>query len=247
MTHSWLLTVAYAAVCAVWWILSRVIPLWRDTPRPRFEKPWREVGFVLCAVFLVLVLGQLWQRGVRFSLPGIWAPIAESVNQILIFSPVLAIPIIRRNGWESAWIRLDKLPVRLAIGLGLAAFALMLFAFLERDAPSWSDSMLGVFTPRRAHVAVQVLLEDIAIAILFVRLAAALGRRAALLAVAGLFAAAHIPAMVTRGDAAAELLGLFRDFGLVVIVIGTVWRSADVAWLWPVHYALDMTQFLTAT
>jgi hypothetical protein len=53
--------------------------------------------------------------------------------------------------------------------------------------------------------------------------------------------------MVTRGDAAAELLGLFRDFGLVVIVIGTVWRSADVAWLWPVHYALDMTQFLTAT
>jgi len=29
-----------------------------------------------------------------------------------------------------------------------------------------------------------------------------------------------------------------------LIVLGTAWRSADIAWLWPVHYALDMTQFL---
>jgi hypothetical protein len=35
-------------------------------------------------------------------------------------------------------------------------------------------------------------------------------------------------------------------FGLrSLVVLGTVWRSADVAWFWPVHFALDMTQFCT--
>ena len=55
---------------------------------------------------------------------------------------------------------------------------------------------------------------------------------------------AHIPSMLTRGDTVAELSGLLRNVALGVIVIGTVWRSGDIAWVWPVHYALDMTQFL---
>ena len=45
---------------------------------------------------------------------------------------------------------------------------------------------------------VQVLLEDLAIAILFVRLSSAVGSRAATVLVACLFAAGHIPAMVSR-------------------------------------------------
>ena len=244
LTHSWMLLVTYAAVCGAWWLLNVVVTLWRDTDRPRFAKPWREVALVLGAVAAVLVLGQLWQRGIRLTLTGGWAPVAESVNQIIIFSPVIAIPIIRRDGWASAWLRLGKLPIRLAIGLGLALFALFLFSLLEHNAPSWTDAVYGVFSPRRAHLGVQVLLEDLAIAILLVRLAAAIGPRGAVLAVAGLFAAAHIPSMITRGDTVAELVGLLRDVALGVMVIGTVWRSGDIAWVWPVHYALDMTQFL---
>jgi hypothetical protein len=53
--------------------------------------------------------------------------------------------------------------------------------------------------------------------------------------------------MIARGDPAGEFLGLLRDFGLGVLVLGTVWRSADIAWFWPIHYTLDMTQFLTGT
>jgi len=244
MTHSWLLATAYAAVCALWWLLSRVVPLWRDAARPQFSRPWREVGLVFLAIAAVLALGQLWVRGVRLTLPGPWFPLAESVNQLIIFAPLIAVPVVRGDGWASAWVRTDKLPLRLAIGLALALFALFLFASLERGAPSWLNTVRSVFSPRRAHLAVQVLLEDLAIAILFVRLGAAMGPRRAILAVAGLFAAAHIPSMIARGDAVRELFGLLRDFGLGALVIGTAWRSADIAWVWPVHYALDMTQFL---
>jgi hypothetical protein len=166
-------------------------------------------------------------------------------DQIIIFAPVLAVPFLRRHGWASAWIRLDSMVARLAVGVGIALFTLVLYSALEPGALPWPEAVRHVYTPARAHLAVQVLLEDIAIAILFVRFAAALGPRAAILGVAALFAASHIPTMVARGEPAGELLGLVRDFGLGVLVLGTLWRSADIAWFWPVHYTLDMTQFLS--
>ena len=244
MSHSWLLATAYTATCAIWWGLSRLIPLWRDAQRPQFAHPWREVAIVVLAVVGTLLLGQLWMRGIRVNLTGPWTPVGESINQIIIFAPVIAVPILRRQGWASAWIRLDRIAVRLAIGLALALLALLLYSMLERGAVSWPDAVREVFAPSRAPVAVQVLLEDVAIAILFVRLATAMRPRAALLIVAALFAAAHIPSMIARGDTTAELVALLRDAGLAVVVVGSAWRSADIAWVWPIHYAMDITQFL---
>lgn len=203
------------------------------------------MGIVLLAVLGVILLGQLWARGIRLEAQGTWAPLVEAINQLIIFAPVVAVPIIRRQGWASAWIRPDWLIARLAIGISLALFALLLYSTLEQGAPPWPETIRRVYTPARFHLAVQVLLEDLAIAILFVRLAAAAGTRAAILGVAALFAVAHVPSMIASGEPAAEFVGLLRDVGLGILVLGTAWRSADIAWLWPVHYALDMTQFLS--
>jgi hypothetical protein len=237
--------VAYASACALWWGLRQVLPLWPDLPRPQFMHPWREVGIVLVAVIGVVLLGQLWLRGIRLPAEGVWTLAVEPINQIIIFAPVLAVPIIRRQGWASAWIRPDRVLARLAIGLALALFTLFLYSALERGAAPWTETLKGVFAPTRSDVAVQVLLEDVAIAILFVRLSAALGTRAAIVGVAALFAAAHIPTMIASGEITRGFPGLLRDFGLGVLVLSTLWRSADVLWLWPVHFALDMTQFLS--
>ena len=244
MTHSWLLVLAYASTCALWWALSRVLPLWPPVAAPRFGRPWRELGIALLAVFGVLILGQLWQRGIRLEASGWLGTVAESVNQMIIFAPVVLVPIVRRHGWASAWIRLDRLPARIAVGIGLALVALFLYSSLEVGAPGFLATLREVYSPSRAHYAVQVLLEDIGIAIVFVRLAAAVGTKGAILGVAALFALAHVPAIITRGGDPSELIGLFRDFGLGVLVLGTVRRSADIAWFWPVHYSLDMTQFI---
>ena len=221
-----------------------MVPLWPPAEQPRFARPWREVGYVLIAVLGVLLLGQLWSRGIRLPNTGTAGPLFESINQLIIFAPIMLVPIVRRHTLASAWIRIDRMPQRVVVGVGLSLVALLLFAVLKQGAPSWTSAVAGVYRPSKVHVAVQVLLEDLAIAILFVRLSAAAGPRAALLGVAGLFAAAHIPAMLTQGDLLSELTGLVRDFGLGVLVLATVSRSADVAWLWPVHYSLDMTQFL---
>jgi hypothetical protein len=246
MSHSLFLALGYAVACGLWWATSRFVPLWKDPVRPTFARPWREVLFVLLGVVGTLLLGQLWSRGIRLRADGALGTLLEALNQIVIFAPIMLVPLLRRDGWASAWIRWHAFLLRVTIGVAFALVALFLFSQVEAGAPSYGETLRGVFAPSKSHLAVQVLLEDVAIALLFVRLAAALGQRKALFGVALLFAAAHIPAMVAQGASGAELVGLARDFGLGLVVLGTAWRSADIAWLWPVHYAMDMTQFLSS-
>jgi hypothetical protein len=247
MSHSATLVVAYAVACGGWWLVSRLVPLWRAPDRPTFAHPWREAGLALLAGGGVIALGQLWLRGIRLSTPGRWYPLAESINQIIIFSPIVLLPVVRRQGWSSAWIQPDRLWARLGLGLGLAWCVLLVYSLTETGAPGWDVTVREVYRPAHFHLAVQVLLEDLAIAILFVRFAAALSPLLAFVLVAALFAGGHVPTMLAKGASSRELLELIRDFGLVILMIGTVWRGADIAWFWPVHYALDMTQFIGKT
>ena len=90
---------------------------------------------------------------------------------------------------------------------------------------------------------VQVFLEDLTIAILFVRLARAIDQRWAIVVVACLFAAGHIPAMLSGGATLRILANLLIDASLGVAVISVLMRSRDILWFWFVHYCLDMTQF----
>jgi hypothetical protein len=86
----------------------------------------------------------------------------------------------------------------------------------------------------------------VAIAILFVRFAAALGARRTILLVAILFALAHVPALVQSGASASSLGHLVLDAALAVGILTVLQRSADVWWFWVVHFAMDMTQFVRA-
>ena len=245
MSHTATLVLAYAAACLGWWGLSRVVPLWQTPERPVFSKPWVEVGIVLGASVGVLGLGQLWSHGIRLEVPGPWSSVVESLNQALIFSPILLVPVLRRQGWSSAWVQPAHLVWRVAAGLALAGGVLLVYSTAEAGAPGWTATLGEVFRTGHLHLAVQVLFEDLAIAIVFVRIAAALSPRVAIGTVAVLFAAAHVPAMLTAGVTGGEFVGLIRDMGLGILVLGTLWRGADIAWFWPVHFALDMTQFLT--
>jgi len=245
MSHSLFLAVGYAVACGLWWATSRVVPLWRNPERPTFAHPWREVGFVALGIIGTLALGHLWSLGIRLEFAGGIDTLAESINQIVIFAPILLVPLLRRDGWASAWMRWHAFPLRVLVGVAIAFVVLFIFSSLEAGAPSYGDTLRGVFAPARAHVAVQVLLEDVAIAILLVRLSAAVKPPKAIVGAALLFAAAHIPALLAQGVMPSELIGLVRDFGLGIVVLGTAWRSADIAWLWPVHFALDMTQFVS--
>jgi hypothetical protein len=238
------LFVGYLTAVAGWMAASRVAPdLWRPLTPPAFKRPWLEIALALLAVVGVLLLGQLWVRGIRFPAAGSLAPFVESVNQLLIFSPILLLPLVRRQSYETALLRKDRVFVRVASGIVLAAVALAVHVAVRR---LMGDDVLvfpRVLQFENVDVAFQVLCEDIAVAILLVRLAAAIGPRAAVVTAATLFAAGHIPSMLASDASLSELVALVRDVTLGLVVLGTVFRSGDILWFWPVHATMDLTQF----
>jgi hypothetical protein len=170
-----------------------------------------------------------------------------AINQVLIFAPILAVLAIRRQPWTSAWLPRARIATRLLVGVVLATLAVAIYSLL-RDGVDAPWVLLGrIWRYRHVDKMVQVFLEDLTIAILFVRLSGAIGSRTATVVVACLFAAGHIPAMLANGATWLELAGLLRDAGLGVAVIFALQRSRDVVWFWAIHYCLDMTQFAGIT
>jgi hypothetical protein len=244
LSHYPSLLVAYAAALLGWLVVARLLPtLWPAREPPRFARPWRETGWALLAAVAVLAIGQLYLRG--WLIPS-WSPahaLVDAVNQTLIFSPMLALLWLRKHPLETAWLPLDRIWKRVLVGVALAWLALLAFTLVRAGSASLFELIPRVYGPKNFSHLVQVFLEDITIAILFVRFRAAAGLRLAIVVVAALFSAGHIPSLLAQGAQAVELASLVLDTTLGVAVISVALRSRDVWWFWCVHFALDMTQY----
>jgi len=228
-----------------WVIALQIRPkLWPGKDEGSFPRPWREVVFVLAATGCCIGLGQLYQRGWRLSGPGPLGPASEAINQFLIFSPFWLLLAFRRHSLRTVWLPTNGVGLRLLIGLALAMVSLLAFTLTKHGSAWWGAVVLRVYDPRNIGNAVQVFCEDMAIAMMMVRLGAALRRPVvAALLVSVMFAAAHLPAMLDGGLTTAQWQQLGLDCGLAFAVLLVVRRSGDIWWFWCVHYAMDMTQF----
>lgn len=201
------------------------------------------MGLALIAVAGVLVVGQLYMRIGFLPESGAAGPAFAAFNQIAIFSPVLLALVLRSQSLDTVWLGRRRWPLRLLLGIGLAMLAILTYTLLRKDMDGFPEVMARI--PRYRHVdeAVQVFLEDLTIAFLFVRLAAAIGARWAVVTVAVLFAAGHVPALLAEGASTGELLLLLRDAALGTAIIAVLYRARDILWFWCVHFAMDMLQF----
>jgi len=242
LTHDAALFPAYATALLGWWLLDRRTTLWRGVPAATFQRPWAEFAYALLASVAIVGVGQMWQRG--WLLPEDGGPLRSALNQVLIFSPVFLLLALRRQGPATAWVRTERAWARLLAGAVLAAAAVAVYTLVRAGADPAPAVLLRI--PRWHHFdeAVQVLCEDVVVAVLLARLVAAVRRPwIAVSLVAVLFAAGHIPALLAGGAAPAELLGLSRDVALGIGVLSAVVRARDVLWFFPVHLALDLLQF----
>lgn len=244
ITHHYALLIGYGTAMVGWIIAWRLFPmLWPKQEPETFTHPWGEVGWALLAMLCVLGIGQLYVHGFRLPASGRFGPLLDACNHVVIFSPVFFLLTLRRHALRTAWLPLHRVWARLLVGLGLALIALLAFTLVRTGSDSWLGVVPRVYSPKNFSHLVQVLLEDIAIAILFVRFRSALGLRFTVGLVALLFAATHIPALLASGVAIGECIGLVLDAALAVGVLSVVQRSSDVWWFWCVHFAMDMTQF----
>ena len=242
--HDTPLALAYLVGLGGWLLASRLLPsVWSGERTETIACSWRELGISLLGAAGILVMGQLWTRGIRLPEQGPAGPLLGSINQVLIFVPILLVVVARRQPWTSAWLPRAHIATRVLVGLVLASLAVTAYSLLRdgADAPWVLIGRIWVYD----HIdeMVQVFLEDLTIAILFIRLAGVIGKLWATVVVACLFAAGHIPVMVSEGMTLYEVGGLVRDAGLGVLVILVLQRLRDVVWFWCIHFCLDMTQF----
>lgn len=238
------LAFAYLVALGGWLLANHLLEeVWSRKPVQEFDRPWKELAIALVGALGILAVGQLWIRGIRLPEEGPLGSVLASLNQLLIFAPILVVIVARRQPWSTAWLPRGKVPMRLLIGLLLAGLAVGTYSILRADAAApWT--LLGrIWRYENVDKMVQVFLEDTTIAILFVRLASTIGMRWATVVVACLFAVGHIPAMISQGATWFELVALLRDVGLGVAVILVLQRSRDIVWFWCIHFSLDMTQF----
>jgi hypothetical protein len=236
--------IGYGTALAAWAALWRLRPtFWPKTDDYPFEKPWREVGYALLAAVGIIVIGQLYVRGIRLPNDGSMGTVLESINQILIFSPMVILLLIRKQPIETAWIKKDHIGWRVGVGMVLGLLALGAYSIVRADSHGFLTSALNVYRIENIDFAVQVFLEDFSIAVLATRLSAAIGFRRTVVFVAALFAAGHIPTMIANGVSVSEFSSLFADTALGVAVISAALYSRDIWWLWPLHFTMDMSQF----
>jgi hypothetical protein len=204
--------------------------------------------YVLVPLGAVIAIGLLAQRGLLFPTAGEWRILTAALNQLLIFSPVFGVAgyALARGDLSRARVMLprDHVPVRLGLGLLAALVALVAHhATLARldDVPA---SFAQIVSPVNVSYLIQILGEDLAIAMLLASLLRTITPRTAVVATGLLFALGHVPAMIDGGRPASEFARLVADGLLAAGVVAALLRMRDVWVLWPVHVVMDLTQFL---
>lgn len=254
-THYLGLFAAYSTFVAVTLFIVRrrhppnghAATIWPATDQVLFARPWLELGLLLAAIIGIILVGQLYQAGYLLPNRAPFSPIAEMANQVLIFSPLLLLLLLRRQSLHTALLPSRRLGPRALSSLTLAALAAFAYSLAVRDFGRIPDAMMAeTELGRLPSHAVQVFLEDFAIAMLLVRLAAVLRSEwAAGLGVAALFPALHVPAMLSTGEglSTANFANLGLDFAIGVVVMVGLLKTRDVLWLFPTHFLMDVAQF----
>lgn len=238
------LFLGYLVAMVGWLAINRMVPsLWPACPYPSFTKPRKEVGWALLACLGIIAIGQLYQAGIRLPRSGPLGPVFDSINHLIIFSPVFLLLYLRKHSLSTAWLNTNGIWLRTIVGFGLALVAILVFTLLKSDGDGWFLLIQRVYHYQNLSHLTQVLCEDVTIAVLFTRIRSAVGLRGAIILVASLFALGHIPAMLTAGVSLSGFGSLILDTLLGVGVIFVVQKSADILWFWMIHFAMDMMQF----
>ncbi|HLQ38590.1 MAG TPA: hypothetical protein VK348_12355, partial [Planctomycetota bacterium] len=150
MTHHAVLAICYTAALLGWWALARSRrDLWPAGAATVFARPWRELLLGFVAVLAILGLGQLYQHDIKLPVAqGGWsAVLAETANQLLIYSPVLWLVVLRRQPGSTLLVPGDHLPLRIGFGFGLGIAAAVTYVLLRPGAPGPIAALAAVFAP----------------------------------------------------------------------------------------------------
>lgn len=238
------LLVAYATAAKLWFLANTLVynGLWNKPINYGPKKAYLEFVFAIVAVVLILAIGQLYSNSMLIPNTDD-SDIIDGINQFLIFSPTLGLVLLRKQSFESIWLPKTKIWQRILIGLAISIIALLAYWLTRKDAAHLTSIFSNIYHSKNFSHLVQVFMEDITIALIFVRLSKWIGLKWTIGLVALLFAAGHIPSMINDGYSVQEMSGLILDTLIGVVILSAVSKSKDVWWFFIVHFVLDMSQY----
>ncbi len=237
------LTIAYGTICGLWFFLNRGGRLWEIQNIPTPEKPWKDLVLGLIAAIAILAIGQLYSSGYLIPHSGneklnllIWP-----LNNVIIFSPIFLVLIIRRQGPETVFLSVKHIPLKLTFGIVASVVGVLIFAGLRGEWARLTEIASRSVSLSSLSYFPAVFFENVALAFLFVRLKWVVGIKWAILIPAVLFAVSHVPGSIAEGDPWSHIITFFfLTGGLTTFILYTAYRSRDIFWLGIVHYLMDL-------
>lgn len=234
---------AYTLACAVNWGVWWKYPDWWSVEIIKPDKPWADFLMGILAAMGVIGIGRLYSA--NFLIPRSGNEVIDGwlwmVNNLLIYSPIFLVMIIRRQGLSTAWISLKRLHFKLLTGLVAAMLSLIIFLAFRGEMFRFGSILSSSVRFETFSNFPAIFLEGVAVAFLFVRLSWLWGIRVSIAIPSILFALVHIPGMVAEGDPLIHIL-IMSVFTctISIIVLYTCNRTKDVIWLGVVHYLMDV-------
>lgn len=234
----------YLLLCAVQLAVCQRRPqLWSPKKTLHTDRQWLDLVLVLCAGAAILLLGQAYRSNLLFPRgeTGTAGLVYWSLNQVIIYGPILAVLFYRRQGPLTVFLSPVGLHKKLLWGIGLGLGGVVLFLAMRNELGRFGAVLAYALSVHNlAYYALPVFLEGVAVAFGFVRIRWALGLPAALVLPAVLFALAHVPGSIEGGSTWSEIAAFFVfNTGLVTALLYFIQRSQDVIWIWVIHYLMD--------
>lgn len=238
------LTLAYASICGMWFLLNRKGRTWSilsiDTP----ESPRTELILGLLACVGILIMGQLYSAGYlipKMHQAFIDKAIVWPLNNVLIFSPIVLVLLIRKQSLKTIFISGNDVMLKVGFGLVASLMGILIFVGMRGEWSRLSEIGVKALELDALSNFPAVFFENVAVAFLFVRMKWSFGIRWAIGVPAILFAIAHIPGSVAEGDSWSHILTFFfLTGGLTTMILYTAYRGRDIIWLGIVHYMMDI-------
>jgi hypothetical protein len=223
--------------------------LWHSYRPVVLAHPRREALLALAASVVVVAISvasdpllKAWKRE-----PGIgpWVFLGQLA---LVYSPLFALMVWRREGLETVFIRVEKLPSKIVLGVLLALAASYLFLWVRGQASQF-DAFVHTLGRGGPAAMVQTFMEGFAVGFLLYRVGAWLGIARTSLLVATLFMAAHLP-NYTQGTyhlpAATALAMIAAHAGIGVFVVASIWRTQDIIVVGVLHWFINAASSFTS-
>ena len=221
---------------------------WHALEPIRLERPGREVLWALAAVVLLVGISVAtdnllspWKRHPSFG------RLVYFGQLLLVYSPIFAMLLWRRQGLKTCFLRFDKLPVKILLGLGVALIASFIFLLVRGRAGAFPE-FLTTLGKGGVVAMLQTFMEGFAIGFLLYRLGAWIGIGWSSVVVALLFMAAHIPNYTSGAfhlSLPVALLAALAHAGIAGLILVGVWKSQDIIVIGVLHWFINRASDFT--